>query len=139
MLLLARVKSHPCSVNRTGLAIGLLAVVLRSPWQLEPLRPGAPKPTAPAAAAEATGRSRASIRRGITEPAEGRADTGHLDAGRLLWCCWSSWAKFAWKPLMHALHEREKHLEHVLIETERARNESEAHLDRAPQADGPGR
>jgi F-type H+-transporting ATPase subunit b len=33
--------------------------------------------------------------------------------------------KFAWKPLMHALHEREKHLEHVLHETERARNESE--------------
>jgi F-type H+-transporting ATPase subunit b len=33
--------------------------------------------------------------------------------------------KFAWKPLIHALHEREKHLEHVLHETERARNESE--------------
>jgi F-type H+-transporting ATPase subunit b len=33
--------------------------------------------------------------------------------------------KYAWKPLMHALHEREKHLEHVLHETERARNESE--------------
>ncbi len=33
--------------------------------------------------------------------------------------------KVAWKPLMHALHEREKHLEHVLHETERARNESE--------------
>ncbi len=37
-------------------------------------------------------------------------------------------SKFAWKPLMHALHEREKHLEHVLHETERARNESEALL-----------
>jgi F-type H+-transporting ATPase subunit b len=33
--------------------------------------------------------------------------------------------KFAWKPLIHALHEREKHLEHVLHETERARNDSE--------------
>lgn len=33
--------------------------------------------------------------------------------------------KFAWKPLMNALAEREKHLEHVLHETERARNESE--------------
>ena len=33
--------------------------------------------------------------------------------------------KFAWKPLLQALHEREKHLEHVLHETERARNESE--------------
>jgi F-type H+-transporting ATPase subunit b len=36
--------------------------------------------------------------------------------------------KFAWKPLIHALHEREKHLEHVLHETERARNESESLL-----------
>ncbi len=36
--------------------------------------------------------------------------------------------KYAWKPLIHALHEREKHLEHVLHETERARNESESLL-----------
>lgn len=33
--------------------------------------------------------------------------------------------KFAWKPLLSALHQREEHLEHVLLETERARNESE--------------
>jgi F-type H+-transporting ATPase subunit b len=33
--------------------------------------------------------------------------------------------KFAWKPLLAALHQREEHLEHVLHETERARNESE--------------
>lgn len=33
--------------------------------------------------------------------------------------------KFAWKPLLAALHHREEHLEHVLLETERARNESE--------------
>ncbi len=32
---------------------------------------------------------------------------------------------FAWKPLLAALHQREEHLEHVLLETERARNESE--------------
>jgi F-type H+-transporting ATPase subunit b len=35
-------------------------------------------------------------------------------------------SKFAWKPLLEALHKREAHLEHVLLETERARNESEA-------------
>ena len=40
--------------------------------------------------------------------------------------CWRFSTKFAWKPLLHALHEREKHLEHVLHETERARNESES-------------
>ena len=33
--------------------------------------------------------------------------------------------RFAWKPLLAALHQREEHLEHVLVETERARNESE--------------
>jgi F-type H+-transporting ATPase subunit b len=36
--------------------------------------------------------------------------------------------RFAWKPLLAALHSREQHLEHVLLETERARNESEASL-----------
>src|SRR5437763_12795677 len=30
---------------------------------------------------------------------------------------------FAWKPLLQALHQREEHLEHCLLETERARNE----------------
>jgi len=36
--------------------------------------------------------------------------------------------RFAWQPLMRALHERERHLEHVLTESERARNESESLL-----------
>jgi F-type H+-transporting ATPase subunit b len=36
--------------------------------------------------------------------------------------------KFAWGPLLKALHAREEHLEHVLHETERARNESESLL-----------
>jgi F-type H+-transporting ATPase subunit b len=38
--------------------------------------------------------------------------------------------KFAWKPLLGALHQREEHLEHVLVQTERARNESEQLLAR---------
>src|SRR3954447_16227063 len=33
--------------------------------------------------------------------------------------------RFAWKPLLDALHQREEHLEHVLNDTERARNEAE--------------
>jgi F-type H+-transporting ATPase subunit b len=36
--------------------------------------------------------------------------------------------RFAWKPLLVALHQREHHLQHVLEETERARNESESLL-----------
>ena len=34
--------------------------------------------------------------------------------------------RFAWKPLMKALDEREAHLEHVLLDSERARNEAES-------------
>jgi F-type H+-transporting ATPase subunit b len=36
--------------------------------------------------------------------------------------------KYAWGPLLTALHNREEHLEHVLLETEKARNQSEALL-----------
>jgi F-type H+-transporting ATPase subunit b len=34
--------------------------------------------------------------------------------------------KYAWKPLLKALHERETHLENILLDSERARNEAEA-------------
>jgi F-type H+-transporting ATPase subunit b len=34
-------------------------------------------------------------------------------------------SRFAWKPLARALHQREEHLEHCLLQTEKARNESE--------------
>ncbi len=33
--------------------------------------------------------------------------------------------RFAWKPLTEALHQREEHLEHTLLQTEKVRNESE--------------
>ena len=33
--------------------------------------------------------------------------------------------KYAWKPLSEALHHREEHLEHCLLQSEKARNESE--------------
>ena len=33
--------------------------------------------------------------------------------------------KFAWKPLVHALHNREEHLEHCLLQSEQARNDAE--------------
>jgi F-type H+-transporting ATPase subunit b len=33
--------------------------------------------------------------------------------------------KFAWKPLAQALHNREEHLEHCLLQSEKARNEAE--------------
>jgi F-type H+-transporting ATPase subunit b len=33
--------------------------------------------------------------------------------------------KFAWKPLVQALHNREEHLEHCLLQSEKARNDAE--------------
>jgi F-type H+-transporting ATPase subunit b len=36
--------------------------------------------------------------------------------------------RYAWTPLLNALHQREEHLEHVLHDTERARNEAESLL-----------
>ena len=48
--------------------------------------------------------------------------------------------RFAWGPLLEALQKREEHLEHVLNETERARNESEKllaeHRQRMAAAEG---
>lgn len=43
-------------------------------------------------------------------------------------CLLAVLGKYAWKPLLTALHERERHLQHALDETERARIESEALL-----------
>ncbi len=34
--------------------------------------------------------------------------------------------RFAWRPVIRAMHEREAHLEQVLLDSERARNEAEA-------------
>ncbi len=36
--------------------------------------------------------------------------------------------RFAWRPLLDAMHQREEHMEHILLDAERARNESEALL-----------
>jgi F-type H+-transporting ATPase subunit b len=84
--------------------------------------------------AEADGHAPA--RAGEPAHAEGAAPPNPLKAEPTLaiWtlvvflCLLGVLTKFAWKPLMKALHEREKHLEHVLLETERARNESEGLL-----------
>jgi F-type H+-transporting ATPase subunit b len=40
-------------------------------------------------------------------------------------CLFLLLGRFAWKPLIQALHQREEHLEHCLLQTEKARNDSE--------------
>ena len=64
----------------------------------------------------------------------GRGQAQHPGARSPRWRSGRSWSssacfwvlgRFAWKPLSQALHQREEHLEHCLLQTEKARNESE--------------
>jgi F-type H+-transporting ATPase subunit b len=118
--------------SNVALAIGVLtAVILLPVWQNRVAAQDHPKADAHPKAVEASGDSHAE-----SAPAEGHGEHGSdspMKAEPTL-AIWSLvvflgllaiLTKFAWNPLMHALHEREKHLEHVLHETERARNESE--------------
>ena len=57
---------------------------------------------------------------------EGSSALATLDPRRLSRPDAGVLGKFAWKPLMKALEEREAHLEHVLLDSEKARNEAEA-------------
>ncbi len=72
------------------------------------------------------GRGRAAGTEDIN-PLEAEAEPGALDLVVFV-LLMVVLGRFAWKPLLAALHNREQHLEHVLLETERARNESEANL-----------
>ena len=53
--------------------------------------------------------------------------------------CLTVLGRFAWKPLLEALHEREEHLEHVLHGDRAGSQRERGAAGRAPQADGPGR
>jgi F-type H+-transporting ATPase subunit b len=78
-------------------------------------------------AAEATHEGAASSH----EAEEGKANPMELQPSLALWtvvvfvCLLLLLSKFAWKPLVEALHHREEHLEHCLLQSEKARNESE--------------
>ena len=61
------------------------------------------------------------------QPDAAGADAGHLDLVVFVGLC-VVLGRFAWKPPAQGLHQREAHLEHVLLETEQARNESEGLL-----------
>ena len=128
--------------SNAALAIGVLtAVILLSVGQHLAAAQDRPKADAHPKAVEAHGRSQRGGRAGwgawLRKPDEGQSPPSLSGRSSSSCCLLAILTKFAWKPLMHALDEREKHLEHVLHETERARNESETLLARAPQADGP--
>src|SRR4051794_36562190 len=65
------------------------------------------------------------------DAAGGKTNPMEVQPSLALWtlvvfiCLFFVLGRFAWKPLTEALHRREEHLEHCLLQTEKARNESE--------------
>jgi F-type H+-transporting ATPase subunit b len=123
------------------LVLGLVAAALAFGPGLVP-RAAAQEPQKKGAPAEAHAPAKAAEHPAEATPAEaaGHAERGHGDEKPNILEPQPSLAiwtvvvflgllfvlgRFAWKPLINALHQREEHLEHVLLETERARNESE--------------
>jgi F-type H+-transporting ATPase subunit b len=108
------------------LALGLVALVL----SFGPLAPGSAA-DAPAKATGAHANPGASTSGGHGEDEGGEPEALEPQPSLALWTVvifiglLLVLRKFAWGPLSEALHKREEHLEHVLLETERARNESE--------------
>jgi F-type H+-transporting ATPase subunit b len=118
------------------LALGLAAAMVASG---SPARPGAAAESPPASASEAQLAAEAVADEGASVGHHGPA--GHeteaqpniLEPQPSL-AIWTVvvflgllfvLGRFAWKPLLDALHQREEHLEQVLHDTERARNEAE--------------
>jgi len=121
-------------LRRTILTLGLLVLLLgfgpQPSWALAQEH-AAEKP---AAKAESTKEGMSSLEHDLTDKtdAAGNPNIMEVQSPLALWtlvvfgCLMLVLGRFAWKPLMHALHEREAHLEHVLLDSEKARNEAEA-------------
>ena len=116
---------------RSPLALGLLSACLL-------LAPGAHVPSSraeaapnPAVVAETAGIAQARAEGHAEGTKEGEMDILKLELPLAVWSVivflvlLAVLGKFAWGPLMKALHQREEHLEHTLQETERARAEAE--------------
>jgi F-type H+-transporting ATPase subunit b len=112
-------------LRQPTLALGLLALTLSLGLPAQPLHaqehaPSAAKPASAETKGEAT----------HAEPAQ--PDILEVQSPLAIWtlvvfvCLLGILGRFAWGPLMKALHEREAHLEHVLLDSEKARNEAEA-------------
>jgi F-type H+-transporting ATPase subunit b len=105
-------------------------------------------PGSAASAQEPAKGHEATVEKNIGEPGKGAVAEGHGAEGQAtseekkdilevqsplaIWtlvvfvCLMLVLRKYAWGPLLKALHEREAHLEHVLLDSEKARNEAEA-------------
>ncbi len=115
--------------RRTIPALGLLALVLGLPGRPSTAE-GAAVPR-PADAAKASEKGTEATPPG-TDSEHKTHDIMAVEPSLAIWTLvvflglMGVLGRFAWKPLMRSLHEREAHLEQVLLDMERARNEAEA-------------
>jgi F-type H+-transporting ATPase subunit b len=125
------------------LALGLAALAVGLALGAAPSPAAAPPAAAPQAAAPGTAHDESTLERAeeefvraenkiaAHETADGEPNILEPQPNLALWTVvvfgglLGVLYVFAWKPLLAAMHNREEHLEHVLLETERARNESE--------------
>jgi F-type H+-transporting ATPase subunit b len=122
--------------RQSKLALGLAALALA--WGIGIRSADAADPTHPTAAGERANVASAVADEGAHPEGHGEEKPDILEPKPSL-AIWTVvvfigllavLGKFAWKPLLDALRQREEHLEHVLLDTERARNESEQLLER---------
>jgi F-type H+-transporting ATPase subunit b len=106
------------------LAVAVVSIWSRASNAEQPAAHGASEPQGAAAAQAASGHGEHAGEEGKTNPMKPEPTLAiwtfvvFLGLMALL-------GKFAWKPLVHALHDREEHLEHCLAQSEKARNEAE--------------
>lgn len=121
---------------KSALGSGLVATAAL----LAPDRAGAEEPPAAHAASATHAAPATPDHAAAAHPAEGgahgeaKANPMEPQAGLAIWTV-AVFAfllvvlgKYAWKPLVEALHHREEHLEHTLLQTEKARNDAESLL-----------
>lgn len=121
---------------KSALGSGLVAAVAAA--ALAPAPAAAEEPPAPHAAPAAHAATEAAPAHAAAGEAHGEhaADPNPMEAqaGLAIWTVvvfgfvLVVLGKFAWKPLVEALHHREEHLEHTLLQTEKARNDAEGLL-----------
>lgn len=109
------------------LAVAVVSVFSRASNAEQPAALEASAPHGGAAAKAEAG----DVEHAHPEAAGHRSNPMEVQAGLAFWTVivflglFALLGKFAWKPLVQALHNREEHLEHCLLQSEKARNDAE--------------
>ncbi len=122
-------------ISKSALGSGLVALALASvaPGVARAVEePPAAHAAAPAHAAAAAAHAPEAGEAAAAHGGEhGKADPMEVQPGLAIWTLavflglLAVLGKFAWGPLVQALHRREEHLEHCLLQSEKARNDAE--------------